>query len=68
MIAQYCRDVSDPDAHRYQATLACRVNDDLSLGGSADIYTFAGFLGEGHVEQRQVGVDLFRVPAGAPVS
>ncbi|MDP1767343.1 MAG: outer membrane protein transport protein [Nitrospirota bacterium] len=48
-------------------TFAYKVNDDLSLGVSADIYTFAGFLGEGHVEQRQVGAGLFGVPAGTSV-
>lgn len=48
-------------------TIAYKVNDDLSLGVSADIYTFAGFLGEGHVEQRQVGAGLFGVPAGTSV-
>lgn len=36
-------------------TVAYKINDALSLGVSADIYTFAGFLGEGQVEQRQVG-------------
>ena len=36
-------------------TVAYKINDALSFGVSADIYTFAGFLGEGHVEQRQVG-------------
>jgi len=36
-------------------TIAYKVNDDLSLGVSADIYTVAGFLGEGQVEQRRVG-------------
>lgn len=33
-------------------TLAYRVNEHLSLGLGADIYTFAGFLGDGQVEQR----------------
>jgi long-chain fatty acid transport protein len=36
-------------------TIAYKVNDDLSLGVSADIYTFASFLGEGQVEQKRVG-------------
>ena len=36
-------------------TIAYKIHDDVSLGVSADIYTFAGFLGEGQVEQRQVG-------------
>jgi len=37
-------------------TIAYKVNDHLSLGVSADIYTFASFLGQGQVEQKQVGV------------
>jgi len=36
-------------------TIAYKVHDDLSLGVSADIYTFANFLGEGQAEQKQVG-------------
>ena len=36
-------------------TIAYKLNDDLSLGVSADIYTFASFLGEGQVEQKRVG-------------
>ncbi|MGH7147568.1 MAG: OmpP1/FadL family transporter [Nitrospiraceae bacterium] len=36
-------------------TVAYKLNDQLALGVSADIYTFAGFLGEGQVELRQVG-------------
>ena len=35
-------------------TIAYKVNDDLSLGVSADIYTFASFLGEGQAEQKRV--------------
>ena len=34
--------------------LAYKINEALSVGVSADIYTFAGFLGEGHVEQKQI--------------
>ena len=48
-------------------TIAYKVNEDLSLGVSADIYTFASFLGQGHVEQKQVGAGLFGIPAGASV-
>jgi len=48
-------------------TIAYKVNDNLSLGVSADIYTFSSFLGEGHVEQRQVGAGLFNIPPGASV-
>ncbi len=45
-------------------TIAYKVNDSLSLGVSADIYTFASFLGQGHAEQRQVGTGAL---AGASV-
>jgi long-chain fatty acid transport protein len=36
-------------------TLAYKLNDQLAVGVSADIYTFASFLGQGHAEQRRVG-------------
>ena len=36
-------------------TIAYKFNDQLAIGVNADIYTFAGFLGQGHAEQRQVG-------------
>jgi long-chain fatty acid transport protein len=36
-------------------TVAYRFNDQLAVGVSADIYTFASFIGEGHAEQKQVG-------------
>jgi long-chain fatty acid transport protein len=36
-------------------TVAYKLNEQLAIGVSADIYTFAGFLGQGHAEQRQVG-------------
>src|SRR4029077_19535862 len=35
-------------------TVAYKLNDQLAIGVGADIYTFAGFLGQGHIEQRQV--------------
>jgi long-chain fatty acid transport protein len=35
-------------------TLAYKVANDLSLGLGADIYTFSGLFGEGHVEQQFV--------------
>jgi long-chain fatty acid transport protein len=35
-------------------TVAYKVNDQLSIGVGADIYTFAGFLGQGHIEQKQI--------------
>jgi long-chain fatty acid transport protein len=37
-------------------TIAYKLNDQLAIGVSADIYTFASFLGQGQVEQKQVGV------------
>jgi len=40
-------------------TIAYKLNDQLAIGVSADIYTFASFLGQGHVEQKQVGVGVF---------
>ena len=36
-------------------TLAYKLNDQLAIGVGADIYTFASFLGQGHIEQKQVG-------------
>ena len=44
-------------------TLAYKVNDNLALGVSADIYTFASFVGEGHAEQQQVGAGGVTVEA-----
>ncbi|WP_455245857.1 OmpP1/FadL family transporter [Petrachloros mirabilis] len=35
-------------------TVAYKLNDSIAVGLSADIYTFASFLGEGHIEQRFV--------------
>lgn len=48
-------------------TVAYKVTDNLSIGLGADIYTFAGFLGEGQAEQHQVGSGLGGIPAGAKV-
>ncbi|MDH4082159.1 MAG: outer membrane protein transport protein [Nitrospira sp.] len=50
-----------------QPTIAYKINDQLSVGVSADIYTFASFLGEGHVEQKQVSAGTLGIPAGAPI-
>jgi len=33
-------------------TLAYRINDDLSVGLGADVYTFSSLWGEGHAEQK----------------
>lgn len=48
-------------------TIAYKISDALSVGVSADIYTFASFLGEGHVEQKQVSAGGLGIPAGASV-
>ena len=36
-------------------TVAYKLNDQLAIGAGADIYTFASFLGQGHIELKQVG-------------
>ena len=36
-------------------TMAYKLNDQLAIGIGADIYTFASFLGQGHIEQKQAG-------------
>jgi long-chain fatty acid transport protein len=48
-------------------TIAYKISDDLSVGVSADIYTFASFLGEGHGEQKQISAGALGIPAGASV-
>ena len=48
-------------------TIAYKITEDLSVGVSADIYTFASFLGEGHVEQKQVSSGALGIPAGASI-
>ncbi|MBX3303545.1 MAG: outer membrane protein transport protein [Nitrospira sp.] len=48
-------------------TIAYKINDQLSVGVSADIYTFASFLGEGHGEQRQISGGALGIPAGASI-
>ena len=48
-------------------TLAYKVNEEVSLGVSADIYTFASFLGEGHAEQRLISPGTSGIPAGASI-
>jgi long-chain fatty acid transport protein len=48
-------------------TVAYRVNDRLSVGVSADIYTFASFLGEGQGEQKQISAGALGIPAGASI-
>ena len=46
-------------------TVAYRLNDSLSFGVGADIYTFASFLGEGHVQQQFAWPGGGGIPAGA---
>ncbi|MBS0181583.1 MAG: outer membrane protein transport protein [Nitrospira sp.] len=48
-------------------TIAYKISEALSVGVSADIYTFASFLGEGHVEQKQVSAGALGIPVGASV-
>lgn len=48
-------------------TIAYKLNDELSVGVSADIYTFASFLGEGHGEQKQISAGGLGIPAGASI-
>lgn len=48
-------------------TIAYKFNDQLAVGVSADIYTFASFLGQGHAEQKQIGAGVFGIPAGVSV-
>jgi long-chain fatty acid transport protein len=36
-------------------TVAYKLNEQLAIGVSADIYTFASFLGQGHAEMKQAG-------------
>ena len=50
-----------------QPPLAYRQNDQLSVGVGADIYTFSGLFGEGHVEQRSVWPGGLGIPAGSRV-
>ena len=37
-------------------TLAYKLTEDVSIGLGADIYTFSGLVGEGHVERRAIPV------------
>ncbi len=48
-------------------TIAYKINDQLSVGVSADIYTFFSFLGEGHVEQKQISDGTSGIPGGAEI-
>ena len=46
-------------------TIAYKLNDQLSFGLGADIYTFSGLFGEGHLEQKSVWPGGLGIPAGA---
>lgn len=48
-------------------TAAYRISDSLSVGMGADIYTFAGFLGEGHAETKLISDFTFGIPPGASI-
>lgn len=46
-------------------TLAYKATENLSLGLGADIYTFTGLVGEGHVEKQSVWPGGLGIPAGS---
>ncbi|HEY7531753.1 MAG TPA: outer membrane protein transport protein [Nitrospiraceae bacterium] len=46
-------------------TLAYKLFDNLSIGLGADIYTFSGLFGEGHVEQQFIWPGGMGIPAGS---
>ncbi|HEU4502423.1 MAG TPA: outer membrane protein transport protein [Nitrospira sp.] len=48
-------------------TVAYKLTDDLSIGLGADIYTFSGLFGEGHVERQSVWPGGGGIPAGAQI-
>jgi long-chain fatty acid transport protein len=48
-------------------TVAYRLTEWLSLGLGADIFTFADFIGEGHVEQKFVWAGGLDIPAGSKI-
>jgi len=48
-------------------TFAYKLTEDLSIGLGADIYTFSGLFGEGHVERKSVWPGGGGIPAGAQV-
>jgi long-chain fatty acid transport protein len=47
-------------------TIAYKITEDFSIGLGADIFTFASFLGEGHVERQSIGAGG-PIPAGSHV-
>lgn len=48
-------------------TIAFKLNDQLSFGLGAEIYTFASFLGEGHFEYKFNNPGIPGIPLGAPL-
>lgn len=46
-------------------TIAYKLNDQLSFGLGADIYTFSGLFGEGHLEQKSIWPGGLGIPAGS---
>lgn len=48
-------------------TLGFKLNDQLSFGIGADIYTFASFIGEGQFEQKFNNPGIPGIPSGAPL-
>lgn len=46
-------------------TLAYRLTENLALGIGADIYTFSGLVGEGHVERQSIWPGGLGIPAGS---
>lgn len=51
----------------FKPTVAYQLHDQLSIGVGADIYTFVGFIGEGHLEQKFTWPGGGGIPAGTPV-
>ena len=48
-------------------TIAYKVSKDFSIAVGADIYTFASFLGEGHVEQKQISAGGLGISPGSSI-
>ncbi|HXC68239.1 MAG TPA: outer membrane protein transport protein [Nitrospiraceae bacterium] len=48
-------------------TVAYKVTENVSLGLGADIYTFSGLAGEGHVERQSVWPGGLGIPGGSRV-
>lgn len=48
-------------------TIAYKLNDQLSFGLGADIYTFSGLFGEGHLEQKSVWPGGLGIASGSLV-